>query len=211
MSISRVYRREHLAPLQKVWVTFAEHDEHDASVIALINEIEESAEFSTHRKADIQRGFIIEGLKRLYGCDSLVELCRQRGLRRSDGREFGNMANAAESQKSASRTEVSRPSRPSDKSSGGRPPVGTVTGLESHTPGRTVETSDTQKRVAVPEILQLTPQPTAKPIIHRGPMAEFSQLREPEAPKPESPLPVQADAGLPKPPTKTKTGNLMWS
>jgi hypothetical protein len=65
------------------------------------------------------------------------------------------------------------------------------------------------KPAEVPEILQLTTQPTAKPIMHRGPMAEVSQLSESEAPKPESPLPVQADAGLPKS-RKTKTGNMMW-
>lgn len=64
MSISRVYRREHLAPHKKVWVKFSERDEEDDAVIALINEIEYSSEISTHRKAVIQRDFIVDGLKR---------------------------------------------------------------------------------------------------------------------------------------------------
>lgn len=88
MSISRVYRREHLAPHKKVWVKFSERDEEDDAVIALINEIEYSSEISTHRKAVIQRDFIVDGLKRLHGCESLVELCRRKGLRRSDGAAF---------------------------------------------------------------------------------------------------------------------------
>jgi hypothetical protein len=213
MSISRVFRRPHLDPYQKVWVKFAEQDEEDDAVIALILDMETSAELSEHRKADIQRGFIVEGLKQLYGCESLVDLCRQRSLHRTDGREFGDTANmnpvGVENRLSTSRTAMARPSRRHDKSPGGRPAIDTATNSEIHVPGQMVPKSGKLKPAEVPEILQLTTQPTAKPIMHRGPMGEVSQLSESEAQKPESPLPVQADAGLPKS-RKTKTENMMW-
>jgi histidinol phosphatase-like PHP family hydrolase len=93
MSISRVYRRAHLNLQKMVRIKFEPRDEEDDAVLALIGEIEESLEISSYRKADIQRGFITEGLKRLHKCESLVDLCRQRGLRRSDGRKFGEKAN----------------------------------------------------------------------------------------------------------------------
>jgi hypothetical protein len=92
MPISRYHRRDHLPPCQKVWIRLEEQDEEDDAIIALLTEIESSDELSLFRKTQIQRTFLVEGLKRLYATDSLIRLCQQRNLRRSNGDEFTSMA-----------------------------------------------------------------------------------------------------------------------